>query len=357
MTPRIGSLCSGYGGLDMGVQQVIGGTIAWHCEYEAAPSKILAHHWPGVPNHHDLTTTDWAAVEPVDVITAGWPCQPWSPAGKRRGEEDERAIWPAIADAVRALRPRYVFLENVARVVTVGELARVAGSLAELGYVGAWRCLRASDVGAPHKRDRCFVVAEDADRAASSERRVAASGQAEGRRAWANAGGRGGALAAHTGGQRRDGHAGVSRTGRDTKEWGEASGDLGDCAAPRGTATNADYPAADGERSRPEPEPRGASSHANGNVQWGKYGPAIHGWEPIIGRPAPPPTEPGPRGGRRLSPRFVEHMMGLPEGHVTDVPGVSRNDQLKALGNGCVPQQAAAAYRSLLVPRSAERAA
>lgn len=71
-------------------------------------------------------------------------------------------------------------------------------------------------------------------------------------------------------------------------------------------------------------------------------------WEAISGRPAPSPTEAGPKGAQRLSPAFVEWMMGLPEGWVTDVPGLTRNEQLKALGNGVVPQQAAAALRSLL---------
>ncbi len=80
---------------------------------------------------------------------------------------------------------------------------------------------------------------------------------------------------------------------------------------------------------------------------WGAYAPAIARWEHVLGRPAPLPTEPG-RNGPRLSPRFVEWLMGLDAGHVTDVPGLSRNAQLKALGNGVVPQQAALALRNLL---------
>lgn len=83
------------------------------------------------------------------------------------------------------------------------------------------------------------------------------------------------------------------------------------------------------------------------DTDWGPYEPAIRRWEAVLGRPAPRPTEPG-RTGERLSPRFVEFLMGLPEGWVTDVPGLSRNAQLKALGNGCVPQQAVLALRLLL---------
>lgn len=83
------------------------------------------------------------------------------------------------------------------------------------------------------------------------------------------------------------------------------------------------------------------------DFQWGAYEPAIRRWEAVLGRPAPRPTEPG-RTGERLSPRFVEWMQGIPEGWVTDVPGLSRNQMLKALGNGVVPQQAELALRILL---------
>lgn len=113
-------MCSGYGGLDLAAESVTGGTTAWVVEYDPAPSRILAHRFPGVPNHGDLTTTDWAAVEPVDVLTAGYPCQPFSQAGKRRGTDDARHLWPYIADAVRVLRPRYVVLENVSGHLSLG---------------------------------------------------------------------------------------------------------------------------------------------------------------------------------------------------------------------------------------------
>lgn len=73
-TPRIGSLFSGYGGLDLAVEQVFGARTAWHCEIEPAPSKVLAAHWPGVPNHRDITAVRWADVEPVDILTGGFPC-------------------------------------------------------------------------------------------------------------------------------------------------------------------------------------------------------------------------------------------------------------------------------------------
>ena len=87
---------------------------------------------------------------------------------------------------------------------------------------------------------------------------------------------------------------------------------------------------------------------ADNGSPWGKYAPAIARWTRTIHRKPPPPTEPGKKGRRRLSPKFVEWMQGLPAGHVTDVPGISRNDQLKALGNGVVPQQVAATTRAFL---------
>jgi DNA (cytosine-5)-methyltransferase 1 len=369
MSLRIGSLCSGYGGLDMAVQQVIGGTVAWHCEFAAAPSKILAHHWPEVPNHHDLTATDWAAVEPVDVLTGGYPCQPFSHAGKRKGTTDERHIWPHIADAVRILRPRLLCFENVAGHVSLG-LDVVLGDLAALGYDARWGCLRAADVGAPHGRARVFIAATDSDHRADNGQRSRTGSR------WGGSAAPDAANLGHERGWRaRDGWAG-STDGSDAaadaagdgrnEGWPEPTGIVGGPdAAKCGGQTFPD--ASDAERrgsqqpglgastgSAAEPRERpgeGADGDDSAAVNWGAYEPAIRRWERATLRPAPRPTETGQRGGQRLSPRFVEWMMGLSAGHVTDVPGVSRNDQLKALGNGVVPQQAAVAYAALLAPQ------
>ena len=94
--------------------------------------------------------------------------------------------------------------------------------------------------------------------------------------------------------------------------------------------------------------PTPSVEQADNGSPWGKYAPAIERWARAIHREPPPPTEPGKKGGRRLSPKFVEWMQGLPAGHVTNVPGISNNDQLKALGNGVVPQQVAATTRAFL---------
>ena len=82
---RVGSLFSGTGGLDLAVERVFGARTVWHAEWEDAPSAVLARHWPGVPNYRDVTAVDWAEVEPVDIITGGFPCQDVSTVGKRVG--------------------------------------------------------------------------------------------------------------------------------------------------------------------------------------------------------------------------------------------------------------------------------
>ena len=342
---RIGSLFSGYGGLDMGVQAALGGDVAWHCENDHAASRVLAHRFPGVPNLGDITAVDWSAVEPVEVLTGGFPCQDVSTAGKRTGlRPDTRSgLWTHMAYAIGQLRPRLVVAENVRGLLSapahsdvepctwcVGDepgvclraLGAVLGDLAELGYDAQWVGVRASDVGAPHGRFRVFVVAQNTDRS------------------WTDAGRRGGAPVADAQGL----------------EQREPLIGLGERPEPgRGSRPVTD-PDGDGLESirRQHAERRDADGRRCADVAWGVYEPAIRRWERLT-RPTPAPTETGPKGSPRLSPQFVEWLMGLPAGWATDVPGISRNDQLKVLGNGVVPQQTAYALRLLL--NAKERAA
>ncbi|WP_327007677.1 DNA cytosine methyltransferase [Dactylosporangium sp. NBC_01737] len=110
--PRIGSLCTGYGGLDLAVEWVLGGRLAWYAETDPHARTVLTHHWPDVPNLGDIRTVDWSVVEPVEILTAGFPCQDISNAGKRAGITGEHSsVWTAVADAVRHLRPPLVFVE------------------------------------------------------------------------------------------------------------------------------------------------------------------------------------------------------------------------------------------------------
>ncbi|WP_018352005.1 DNA cytosine methyltransferase [Longispora albida] len=161
--PRIGSVCSGYGGLDIAVEVVLGGQLAWYAETDPAASRVMAHHWPSIPNLGDITEVDWGNVEPVDVLTAGFPCQDISNAGRRAGITGPKSsLWGVIAGAVRVLRPGLVFVENVAALRARG-LDVVVADLAALGYDTSWLSLRASDVGAAHRRDRMFLLAAHPD--------------------------------------------------------------------------------------------------------------------------------------------------------------------------------------------------
>ena len=338
---RYGSLFSGYGGLDLAVESVLGASCAWHCELDPHASKVLAAHWPGVPNLGDISAVDWSAVEPVDVLCGGFPCQDISSAGRGAGiaEGTRSGLWYRFADAVRVLRPRLVFVENVGALVVRG-LDIVVGDLAALGYDCRWTCLHAADVGAPHRRERLFLVAwpaADADHlrceGAISEA-FGDDGRGDPRPAAADAD--------HL---RCEGGGGA---------WGGWSGS----ADGGGPPADADVL---GRGQRPEqhrpPEQAAAigvgdRGHAlgrgvedGGQTVWGPYAGAVSRWERVLGRAAPAPTD--ERG--RLSPVFVEWMMGLSLGWVTDVLP-SRTAALRALGNGVVPQQGAAALRMLLEP-------
>jgi DNA (cytosine-5)-methyltransferase 1 len=158
----VGSLFSGIGGLDLGLERA-GMTVVWQSEIDPYASRVLAKHWPAVPNLGDITKVDWTHVERPDVICGGYPCQPFSLAGVRQGETDPRHLWPHFATAVRHLRPRWALLENVPGHLSMG-FGRVLGDLAELGYDCEWDCIPAAAVGAPHLRYRIFVVARNTAR-------------------------------------------------------------------------------------------------------------------------------------------------------------------------------------------------
>jgi site-specific DNA-cytosine methylase len=154
---NVGSLFSGIGGLDLGLERA-GMTVIWQSEIDPYASRVLAKHWPNVPNLGDITTIDWSTVERPDVICGGYPCQPFSLAGVRRGEDDPRHLWPHFHRAIRHLRPRYALLENVPGHLSMGFDA-VLGDLAEIGYDTEWCSIPAAAVGAPHLRWRIFAVA------------------------------------------------------------------------------------------------------------------------------------------------------------------------------------------------------
>jgi DNA (cytosine-5)-methyltransferase 1 len=158
---RLGSLCTGYGGLDMAIRAVWGNAkLAWWSDVDPGAIAVNKRHEPGIPNIGDVKAVDWSAVPPVDILSAGYPCQPFSQAGKRLGSQDPRHPWPHIALGIGALRPAVVVLENVDGHIKRG-LDTVIGDLAGLGYDAVWTTVRASDVGASHRRQRLFVLAAD----------------------------------------------------------------------------------------------------------------------------------------------------------------------------------------------------
>ena len=154
---RVLSLFTGIGGIDLGLERA-GFTIAYHSEIDPYCQKVLRKHWPDVPNLGDVKNIKWEELDHVDVIAGGYPCQPFSTAGKRQGEEDPRHLWPYVRDAIRVLRPRYALMENVRGHLTLG-FGSVLADLASLGYSAEWQVLPASAFGAPHRRDRLFFVA------------------------------------------------------------------------------------------------------------------------------------------------------------------------------------------------------
>ena len=374
-TLTLGELCAGYNGLGMAVEAALNATPAWFSEYEAAPSKILTHHYPDVPNYGDMTKIDWAAIEHVDIISGGTPCQDLSAAGRRAGmnEGTRSNLWVQMREAVAIQKPKWVVWENVrgafsacassemgqcpgcvdgrgAHKPFLRALGRVLGDLSDLGYDCQWRGLRAADVGACHGRFRVFVLAR------RNDVRNAAGSHVEGQRA-------GGIEVAHVAPEpreRRSASANASHADRLGHErprdargrWTrlEDGGEPAPDAWSDGRKRNGPGTVRGSAENWRSSASRDRHSPAVRDVNWGDYAHAIRRWERVIGRPAPRPTEPtGRNNGHRLSPRFTEWMMGLPDGWVTDPAiGISRNEQLKACGNGVVPQQAYAALTDML---------
>jgi DNA (cytosine-5)-methyltransferase 1 len=306
-TLRIGSLCTGYGGLDMATMTVFGGSLAWTADNDRHVSVILAVRYPGVPNLGDLTAIRWRQIESVDIVCAGFPCQDISYSGRGAGIEKggRSGIWKDIVRGVRVLRPKLVVVENVAAIRRRG-LDRVLGDLAALRYSAVWTSVRASDVGAAHRRERVFVLGY---RPRAAKALLAA---------------------AHTRSQRRSrrSSAGTAAGGRPP----------GGSVRPRACAVSP------GSQSNCPEAARARSAYW---IAWGRYGAAIRRWEQRTGRRAPWPTEPGTRRQTRLSPLLSEWLMGLPQGFVTEL-GLPYGAQHRVIGNGVMPQQAVAALRLLV---------
>lgn len=159
-------LCAGYGGIELGLKRVLPTlrSVAL-CEIEAfAIANLVAKMEAGLmdaaPIWTDLKTFPWESFrDRVDILSGGYPCQPFSAAGKRAGKDDPRHLWPWIADGIAAMRPRVCFFENVEGHITLG-LSSVISDLEEMGYAVSWGIFSASECGAPHQRKRVFILAD-----------------------------------------------------------------------------------------------------------------------------------------------------------------------------------------------------
>lgn len=354
---RVGSLFSGYGGLDLAVEHVFDAETIWFSEINQPVARVFAHHWPDAPNLGDITTIDWNDVSPVDILCGGFPCQDVSTVGKQAGlaPGTRSGLWTHMATAIEVLQPEYVVIENVRGLLSapavrnlpegatdvrsnpatatpandasatlrevepdpwcLGDesaiplraMGAVCGDMADLGLSARWIGLPASHIGAPHHRFRVFVLAH---------RPVPDS-------------------------------AGLGLLPR-WREPGTGPGAWGD-----DRAVASDH--------RPSPARTAWLTEAKQRVgdpvvadrghlhRWGRYASAIARWEHITGRPAPAPALLNETKGPRPAPEFVEWLMGLEPGWVTSpAHGLTDNQRLTALGNGVLPLHAASAMRYLV---------
>ena len=159
---RHGSLFSGIGGFDLAAHWM-GWSNEFHCEFNEFGRKVLNYYWPKAKSYEDITKTDFTIYRgEIDIITGGFPCQPYSHAGKRLGKEDDRHLWPEMLRAIREIQPRWIVGENVSGIVSWNEgmvFEEVQAEMEAEGYKVQSVILPACAVNAPHKRDRVWFIA------------------------------------------------------------------------------------------------------------------------------------------------------------------------------------------------------
>lgn len=340
---RIGSLFSGAGGLDMAVEHITNGTTVWQSENHPVAAAVLARHWPDTINHGDITDINWATVEPIDLLCGGFPCQDVSTAAsyRRAGMKtgNRSGLWAYMATAIDKLQPDTVIIENVRGLLsakahrhlephnpTLGETGSdrpvvlraagaVLGDLADLGFNSWFATTTADNVGAPHRRERVFIVAQRAGTETPQIKQVNRP------------------------------NLGLQHiTLLPTPSASDVTG--GSC----------------------DPAIRVAQGHhlqlidvvrMFGTPAWDDYLDAIHRWE-CITRPAPPATITSSRGNPILAADFAEWMMGWPDQwstHTANGAPIKRSDRLRLFGNGVVTQQAAATLSGLFTIANQQSAA
>lgn len=332
------SLFSGVGGLDLAAEWAGFETVG-QCEFADYPTKILERHWPDVPRWRDIRTLtresyyERTGLSTVDVISGGFPCQPFSVAGKQKGKEDDRYLWPEMLRVIRELRPHCVLGENVPGIIRIAA-GQVVKDLEQAGYNVVVLQFEAAAVGAWHRRARVFFVATDA--------------QYDGQVAAQVSGGAG------AGG---DGHPGGTAAALQ-------SAGLGGVAGGHEPVDDADPTGLQGQQQHGAPDPgtqAGKCQPHDAAVQCGQavYDALRGGQRGQHGRQQPP--EPADGCGRAtqsglgrvvdgLSPR-LDKMLTIWE-REPDIPRVAtgipnRADRLKCLGNAVVPQQAYPIFKAL----------
>ena len=332
MALRSIELCAGYGGFTLGLRNYGISTVAYveRDSYAAATlvARMAEERLDQAPIWDDLCTFDGAAWRGrVDLITAGFPCQPFSTAGNQRGVDDERWIWPNIAGIIADVRPRYVFLENVTGLIRAG-LAHVLADLAALGFDAEWGVLSAAAVGAPHRRQRVWILADAGrniraeavnDRPRETSERLRPSV------------GRCGVDVADADGPRRE----RSRPSRLDQQHGAATNGRDNVADTSGiNEREPDDETCTEPRSHPRPDVSGRSGdvsdthRADGATRADRFPPGPDdraGWEAWTASGGPQPA-------------ICRGPNGRPEGLA---------DALHLGGNGLVPQVAAEAFRQL----------
>ena len=271
----------------MAVEAYFNANTVWVSEVDKYANKVIDTRI-NKPNLGNLKVIDWHNVEPIDILTAGYPCQPFSKAGARRGADDERHLWPYIKTAISILRPRIVVLENVRGHFSLG-FREVLGDLASIGYDARWTVIQAKHAGAPHRRERLFIVAyPDSLPRDTTQRGTSTIYRSAGQEFdWTN--------------RNEHGSSFENVEYSDTDSIGLS------------LVTDDSRKVCNQGQSRPIPSELVAQ---------------------IYRRSVPTPLDQG-----KLNVRFVEYMMGLPDGWVTDID-LTYVQMLKILGNGVVPQQA-----------------
>jgi len=156
-----GSLFAGIGGFDLGFERA-GMVCKWQVEKDPYCLRVLEKHWPNVRRYEDVKDVGKRNLESVDVICGGFPCQPFSSNGGLRGKDDDRYLWPEFYRIVREVKPKWVVVENVTRLLSIDNgriIGEILGKLAEGGYDKEWDCLPAVAFGALHQRDRLIIIA------------------------------------------------------------------------------------------------------------------------------------------------------------------------------------------------------